>query len=85
MARQKAGRAHASDRSYYRDEEEEDYEYGFVEVLDESAKALFCCDEDRFAFWVPKSQLGADCADWERGDSGMLSVTQWLAEQQGWD
>lgn len=34
--------------------------------------------------WIPKSQIHDDSEVFEKGGSGKLIVTQWIAEKKGW-
>lgn len=33
--------------------------------------------------WIPQSQIDDDSEVWADGDSGTLTVSQWIAEQKG--
>lgn len=47
-----------------------------VKLVHETDEAyLVCYDEDKPNVWVPKSQ--------SKHDEGILTVSQWLAEQKG--
>ena len=35
--------------------------------------------------WIPQSQITDDSEVWKVGDEGTLDVTDWLAEQKGWE
>lgn len=34
--------------------------------------------------WIPKSQISNDSEVFEKGTDGLLIVSKWLAEQNGW-
>ena len=82
-SRAKPGRSGASQHSYYR--HEPDFEYGYVEVIGSTEKAVFLRDTNDVEFWMPRSQLRGDCTDWDTGDAGELHVSQWWARKEGWD
>ena len=52
----------------------------------ESEKAILVeADELEDAVWVPKSQVHMDSEVWEDGGDGVLIVSDWFAEQRGWE
>lgn len=34
--------------------------------------------------WIPKSQIQDDSEVYEKGGEGVLVVSSWLAQQEGW-
>jgi len=55
-----------------------------VEVKVVTEKALFVKYEDE-EYWIPISQVVTDATDvdFERGATGTLAVTKWIADQKG--
>lgn len=57
----------------------------FDEIVKETDKALLVRFSHGEECWVPLSQI-ADPNDYKAGDTeGTMSVTEWLAKQNGWD
>lgn len=59
-----------------------------VLVLRATDRALFVRlpeteEWDEEETWIPRSQV-VEGDEWEVGDEGTLSVTEWLARQRGW-
>ena len=54
-----------------------------VTCLRETAKALYCQQDDD-SYWIPKSQVSDDSDVSEKGDSGNLVFTKWLARENEW-
>ncbi len=57
-------------------------EFGDVEVLAESDKAVLC-DVEGEEVWIPKSQIHDDSEVYAADTSGRLVVTEWIARQKG--
>ncbi len=65
--------------------EGESYEWGTVEVVKETEKALKVKKpggDDDDGEWVPKSQIHSKSEVMGDGDEGMLMVSQWFADQK---
>ena len=61
------------------------FEYVEIVVIGGTEKALLCrSQDDESEFWIPRSQCRNGCQHWERGDEGMLYVSRWWAEKEGW-
>lgn len=81
----RAREAHARRQEEKRSRPSLNFEYGEVTVIGETEKALFLRnDEDETEFWIPRSQCREGCQHWGRGDSGVLWVSRWWAEKEGW-
>jgi hypothetical protein len=51
-------------------------------VINETNKALCChLNDDHVAHWIPRSQLQPGSEIQRQGDSGLLVVTNWFAQQ----
>lgn len=55
-----------------------------VECLKETDKALLCLIDGE-EIWIPKSQIDEESEVYEEGQTGLLVITRWLAEQNGLD
>jgi len=54
-----------------------------VEVVKAATeRALLCVIEDE-EVWIPRSQIVEGDIE-EKGDTGSVVITAWLAEQRGW-
>lgn len=53
-----------------------------VTVIAETEKALLC-DIEGEEIWIPKSQITDNSEVLEKGDKGMLIITQWIASEKG--
>lgn len=62
---------------------DDEFEIDGVECIAETAKAILCVLDDGTEMWVPKSQLEFISQVQERGDSGTLVISAWLARQEG--
>jgi hypothetical protein len=51
----------------------------------ETSKAI-CVEAEEFdeRVWIPQSQIDEDSEVYSKGDEGMLIVSEWWAEKQGW-
>ena len=54
----------------------------FDDITKETDNAFLVVLEDGEQVWLPKSQI-SDADDYEVGDSGTMSITEWIAEQKG--
>lgn len=80
-------REHAEQRRRERSQYRPSPSVAYIEVMiiGETEKALLCrSQEDETEFWIPRSQCREGCERWKRGDSGVLHVSQWWAEKEGW-
>lgn len=61
-------------------------EFDDCEVLAETEKALLVYISAIVEeVWIPKSQVDTDDSEIrEKGDVGMLVMTRWFAEKEGW-
>lgn len=57
-------------------------EFEDVEARTESDKALLCV-VDGVEVWIPKSQIDDDSEVYEKGHTGKLVVTEWIATEKG--
>jgi hypothetical protein len=73
--------------------DEEHYAFEVEKVVRETDAALLVRvdgsdpaleDIGEYEVWVPKSQILDDSEVWQKGDSGELQVTMWIAKQKGW-
>lgn len=56
---------------------------GFELISQETDAAFLVVLEDGEEVWLPKSQI-SDPEDYAKGDKdGVISVTEWIAEQKG--
>lgn len=52
----------------------------------ETEKALKVVLEDLHQHcWIPKSQIHDDSEIWRNGQSGVVVVSRWMADQNGWE
>ncbi len=57
-----------------------------VEVLRVTDRAILVSTDDADDdIWIPKSQIDEDASEvkLEEGESGVLAISQWIAEQKG--
>jgi len=52
-----------------------------VKALHSSEKALLCVIDGE-EMWIPHSQIHVDSEVFEKGGSGKLVITRWIAEQK---
>lgn len=57
-------------------------EFEDVEVLHGTEKAL-CCLIALEEYWIPKSQISQRSEVQEKGDRGLLIITEWIADKKG--
>jgi len=66
------------------DDQNEEIEVEVELVVAETEKALLL-KVDGEDSWVPRSVIGRDSDELEKGDSGMVFVPQWFIESNGLD
>jgi hypothetical protein len=53
-------------------------------VINESDKAILVeCPDWGMPRWWPQSQVDDDSECWHRGDTGTLTVSEWIAREKG--
>ena len=64
---------------------EEGYDFEKVTCIDEREKAIRVTGGDlgEKKMWVAQSQITSDSEVWHLGQTGTLSITEWLAKQKG--
>ncbi len=56
-----------------------------VKAIGETAKALRVRLADGTSDWVPKAHVDDDSEVYAEGHEGKLVVSDWIAEQKGWE
>ena len=58
-------------------------EFPDVEAVGQTEKALLVRFDEDDEEWVPQSQIHEDSEVWNKGDVGLLVVTEWWSQKAG--